>query len=258
MTEQANKPVVMPRPTAWNNIDTPSTGPVTARTPLEIDLYTSMRSPYAYLAMDRYVAMTQDYNLKINLRLIYPVAIRDAQFFLKAPNYRYLYDPHDMAREAKFRGIPYRWPVPDPVVMDNKALKVADHADQPHIFRLYRIGALLQLEHEDKAVAWIHRMFCLIWDGSTDNWQDLISGALDQVGLDGAAIEARAAADEGKYLNVIEENQIIARATGHAGVPNAVFRGEPFWGQDRIETLLWRLKLNGLTKRPGPLAAPLG
>jgi len=135
-----------------------------------------MRSPYAYLAMDRYVAMTQDYNLKINLRLIYPVAIRDAQFFLKAPNYRYLYDPHDMAREAKFRGIRYRWPVPDPVVMDNKALKVADHADQPHIFRLYRIGALLQLEHEDKAVAWIHRMFCLIWDGSTDNWQDLISG----------------------------------------------------------------------------------
>jgi hypothetical protein len=51
---------------------------------------------------------------------------------------------------------------------------------------------------------------------------------LDEVGLDGAAIEARAAADEGKYLNVIEENQIIARATGHAGVPNAVFRGEPF------------------------------
>ena len=49
-----------------------------------------MRSPYAYLAMDRYVAMTQDYNLKINLRLIYPVAIRDVQFFLKAPNYRYL------------------------------------------------------------------------------------------------------------------------------------------------------------------------
>jgi 2-hydroxychromene-2-carboxylate isomerase len=32
-------------------------------------------------------------------------------------------------------------------------------------------------------------------------------------------------------------------------VPTFVFKGEPFFGQDRIDLLLWRLKQNGLETR---------
>jgi hypothetical protein len=32
-------------------------------------------------------------------------------------------------------------------------------------------------------------------------------------------------------------------------VPTTVFRGEPFFGQDRLELLLWRLRQNGLEAR---------
>ena len=38
-------------------------------------------------------------------------------------------------------------------------------------------------------------------------------------------------------------------AAGHWGVPTSVFAGEPFFGQDRLELLLWRLRQHGLRHR---------
>ena len=38
-------------------------------------------------------------------------------------------------------------------------------------------------------------------------------------------------------------------AEHHWGVPTMVFNDEPFFGQDKIELLIWRLKQNGLTAR---------
>ena len=35
----------------------------------------------------------------------------------------------------------------------------------------------------------------------------------------------------------------------HTGVPLFVFEGEPFFGQDRMDMLIWRLKQHGLTER---------
>jgi 2-hydroxychromene-2-carboxylate isomerase len=34
-------------------------------------------------------------------------------------------------------------------------------------------------------------------------------------------------------------------------VPTFVFDGEPFFGQDRFELLVWRLGQHGLTRRAG-------
>jgi len=36
---------------------------------------------------------------------------------------------------------------------------------------------------------------------------------------------------------------------GHWGVPTFVFESEPFFAQDRIDLLLWRMQGKGLTKR---------
>jgi 2-hydroxychromene-2-carboxylate isomerase len=48
---------------------------------------------------------------------------------------------------------------------------------------------------------------------------------------------------------VIEENQNALTKAGHWGVPTMAFKGEPFFGQDRIDLLLWRLKQHGLKER---------
>ena len=58
------------------------------------------------------------------------------------------------------------------------------------------------------------------------------------------------AADPAKYDRVIETNQRDHLAAGHWGVPTMVFEGEPFFGQDRIDLLVWRLEQHGLRRRP--------
>ena len=49
-------------------------------------------------------------------------------------------------------------------------------------------------------------------------------------------------------MSEIEANQDALQASGHWGVPTMVFRDEPFFGQDRIDTLRWRLDLAGLAR----------
>jgi hypothetical protein len=39
------------------------------------------------------------------------------------------------------------------------------------------------------------------------------------------------------------------QSAGHWGVPLMVFEGEPFFGQDRFETLKWRMVQKGLKRR---------
>ena len=42
-------------------------------------------------------------------------------------------------------------------------------------------------------------------------------------------------------MEEIEANHAALEEAGHWGVPTMVFEGEPFFGQDRIDTLRWRL-----------------
>ena len=44
-----------------------------------------------------------------------------------------------------------------------------------------------------------------------------------------------------------QANQRELEAAGHWGVPTMVFDGEPFFGQDRIDLLLWRMRQHGLS-----------
>jgi 2-hydroxychromene-2-carboxylate isomerase len=44
-------------------------------------------------------------------------------------------------------------------------------------------------------------------------------------------------------------NANIQSQSGHGGVPLMIFRGEPFFGQDRFDQFFWRLRQNGLTER---------
>ena len=48
---------------------------------LEFDLFWSFRSPYSYLATKRIVAMEKAFKLKVNVRPVYPIAVRLDGFF---------------------------------------------------------------------------------------------------------------------------------------------------------------------------------
>ena len=55
---------------------------------LRADLYWSFRSPYSWLAIGRYREMVEDYDLDIALKPVYPLAIRQPDFFARShPNW---------------------------------------------------------------------------------------------------------------------------------------------------------------------------
>jgi len=72
---------------------------------------------------------------------------------------------------------------------------------------------------------------------------------MPRAGLDLAALETEAAAQAARLDAAIADNQRALEAAGHWGVPTMVFEGEPFFGQDRIDLLVWRLRQHGLRER---------
>ena len=214
---------------------------------LHADLFFSFRSPYSYLAIGRYRAMAEEYDLAIALRTVLPIAIRDPSIlFTGSPNVgRYIFI--DAARSAQMLGIPYRWPRPDPVVQNLATREIA--ADQPHIHRLCRMGQAA--ERRGKGLAFADEVSRVIWSGSVDDWHlgDHIAEACARAGLDFAELEVEAAADAAALDAEIAANQSALEAAGHWGVPTLVFQGEPFFGQDRIAMAQWRMEQHGLTRR---------
>lgn len=213
---------------------------------LSIDLYWSFRSPYSYLATPRLVDMARDYDLDIKVRPVYPLAVRQPHFFDRVTAQWVAYLLRDTFRIAEMHDIPYRWPRPDPVKIDLETRYAVP--DQPYIHRLTRLGCAA--EEDGHGLAFLDEVSRVIW-GGTENWHegDHLAKAAARAGLDLAALDARMDADPGKYEAIIQANQKAHDDAGHWGVPCMVFQDEPFFGQDRLDVLLWRLKQNGLQAR---------
>jgi 2-hydroxychromene-2-carboxylate isomerase len=211
------------------------------------DLFFSFRSPYSYLAVGRYRAMAEEYDLDITLRTVLPIAIRDPSIlFTGNPNVgRYIV--RDCMRAGEFLGIPIKWPRPDPVVQNLMTREIAE--EQPHIHRLCRLGQAAT--RRGKGLAFAAEVAPLIWDGTVEGWNegDHLARAATRAGLDFAELEAEAAKDAAALDAEIAENQQALEAAGHWGVPTLVFEGEPFFGQDRIDMAKWRMEQKGLSKR---------
>lgn len=210
-----------------------------------IDTYWSFRSPYSYLATPDLLQVQNEYDVKVHLRVVLPLAVRSkATVFdpsnMKPAKYLLL----DSVRRAQFLGLPYVFPPkPDPVVQDLKTFQVAD--EQPYIFRLCKLG--VEAERRGLGLEFAAAVSRLIMSG-TDGWDqgDHLKDAAASAGL--SLVELDDAIADGNHIDEIERNHENLDAAGHWGVPTMVVRGEPFFGQDRIETLRWRLDQYGLRK----------
>jgi 2-hydroxychromene-2-carboxylate isomerase len=214
---------------------------------LEVDLFWSFRSPYSYIALHKVRRLVTEFDLDIRARPVYPLAVRSPDFFTRVDPLFSSYVRRDSVRIAEYEGIPFRFPRPDPIVQDMKTLAIA--TEQPYIRRLTRLGAAAQ--RAGRSLALVDEVGRLLWDGRVENWHegDHLAKALNRAGFDLDALNAAMSADPAPYDRTIEENQRDQRAAGHWGVPTFVFQGEPFFGQDRIDLLLWRLRQHGLRAR---------
>jgi 2-hydroxychromene-2-carboxylate isomerase len=78
-----------------------------------------------------------------------------------------------------------------------------------------------------------------------------LAQAVARAGLDLAELAAAISApgETERLDSIISANQAAQREGGHYGVPLMVFEGEPFFGQDRFDQLVWRMGQRGLAKR---------
>ena len=214
---------------------------------LSVDLFFSFRSPYSYLALPKTKRLVAEYDATVNLRPVYPLAVRVPGFFKKTNPQFARYVVLDSSRVAQHENIPFRFPRPDPIVQDMTTLEVA--TKQPYIHRLTRLGAMAQLEGH--SLTFVDAIARVLWDGSVKGWNegDHLARAAEKAGFDLAAMDAAVAADPDRYEAIITANEKDHVASGHWGVPTFVFENEPFFGQDRIELLIWRMQSKGLCRR---------
>ncbi|HKC52895.1 MAG TPA: DsbA family protein [Myxococcota bacterium] len=213
---------------------------------LEIDLFWSFRSPYSYLATPRLVGLARRYDLDVHVRPVLPIAVRIDGFFDRVNPLWPPYLFRDTFRIAESLGLPFAWPSPDPIVQDLATRKVA--AEQPYIYRLTRLGTLAA--ERGLGLAFLDELSRVIF-GGVSGWNQggHLADAAKRAGCDLEEMDALVLREAARLDAVIEENQSALTKAGHWGVPTLAFKGEPFFGQDRIELMVWRLKQHGLKER---------
>jgi 2-hydroxychromene-2-carboxylate isomerase len=208
-----------------------------------VEVYWSFRSPYSYLATPGMLALREQFAVEVNLRPVLPIALRAPNFFSPENMLKIRYILTDWPRRAQFLGMAHEWPSPDPIVQDLATYKIAD--EQPYIYRLTMLG--VEAQRQGKGIDFAAQVAALLF-GGTKQWDEgeHLALAAARAGLDLAHMEAEIA--EGSHREEIDKNQTSLEAAGHTGVPTFVFDGEPFFGQDRIGTLMWRLDQHALRR----------
>jgi 2-hydroxychromene-2-carboxylate isomerase len=199
----------------------------------ELDYFYSFRSPYSYLSGPRAFALPDRFEVKLRFRGVIPMAMR-GQAVSRAKR---LHTIRDVAREAHRLGMPFGR-IHDPI---------GEGAERCLLVAAYAVD-------QERA-----REFVL--SGGQGIWGEAISveserglrQVSERAGLDWKQCE-RALRDPAYHKRVEQDTQALAEA-GLWGVPVLVFRGEPFWGQDRIGAVETALRDAGLQRVAGAAVA---
>ena len=209
-----------------------------------VNLFYSFRSPYSYLATPDALALERDFAVQVQLRPVFPLALRQPDFFSPENVKRAKYIMLDWPRRAEMLGLPHHWPSPDPIVQDMKSYAIA--SEQPYIYRLTYLG--VEAQRRRRGIQFAAEVARVIFGGTRD-WHlgDHLKNAAARAGLDLDSMD-EAIADPASHRKEVEANQVELESAGHWGVPTFEFSGEPFFGQDRIDTLRWQLEKSSLRR----------
>ncbi len=209
-----------------------------------IDLYFSFRSPYSYLSTPGALDVVKKYDVDIRLKPVLPLALRVPDFFNAANMKKIQYILLDWTRRAEMLGLPHAWPSPDPIVQELTELKIAD--EQPYIYRLIYLG--IEAERSGHGLPFAAEVSKMIFGGTKD-WDqgDHMAKAAERVGLNLAQME-EAIADPASHKAELEDNMKAQDKCGHYGVPTFVYNHEPYFGQDRIDSLCFQLDKDNLKR----------
>jgi len=215
---------------------------------MKIDLYFSYRSPYSYLILPRMLKLKEKYDIEINFKVVYPIAIRMPEWF-EGKNFFtfFFFKMIDMRLQAKKLGIPFTSKLkPDPIRQNIMTGKISSH--QPYIFDICHLGQMAQIKGVGMEFAF--EVSSLIF-GGVDNWNtdENLSEAAKKVGLDLNQLRESVNVHEEEIIGQIKQNQVDQLNAGHHGVPLTVIGDKHFFGQDQFDKIMETLKEKGLKER---------
>ena len=215
---------------------------------MKIDLYFSYRSPYSYLILPRMLKLKEKYDVEINFKVVYPIAIRMPEWF-EGKNFFtfFFFKMIDMRLQAKKLGIPFTSKLkPDPIRQNIMTGKISSH--QPYIFDICHLGQMAQMKGVGMEFAF--EVSSLIF-GGVENWNtdENLSEAAKKVGLDLTQLRESVNVHEEEIIGQIKQNQVDQLNAGHHGVPLTVIGDKHFFGQDQFDKIMETLKENGLKER---------
>ena len=215
---------------------------------MKIDLYFSYRSPYSYLILPRMLKLKEKYDIEINFKVVYPIAIRMPEWF-EGKNFFtfFFFKMIDMRLQAKKLGIPFTSKLkPDPIRQNIMTGKISSH--QPYIFDICHLGQMAQMKGVGMEFAF--EVSSLIF-GGVENWNtdENLSKAAKKVGLDLKQLRESVNVHEEEIISQIKQNQVDQLNVGHHGVPLTVIGDKYFFGQDQFKKIMKTLEENGLKER---------
>ena len=185
-----------------------------------LEFFHSFRSPYSYLALERYMDIADAFGLELKIRPVMPMVMRGMQ----VPNVKLLYIAADTSRESRRLDIPFG--------------KMAD----PVGAGVERCMAVLQYAIEEKR----EREFLLnagvaIWSKAIDVSTDTgLRKVTAKTGLFWPA--AKSAIDDQQWRDEADENRQSMMQSGSWGVPTIRLGDYTIWGQDRDWMLVRHLE----------------
>ena len=194
-----------------------------------IDFYFSYRSPYSYLILPRMLKLKNEYNLDINFKIVYPLAIRMPEWFKNKNIFFFVPFIMDFKKKAKKLNIPLNMPIkPDPIRQNTITGKISSH--QPYIFDVCHMGQVMS--NRGKGIEFAFELSTLIW--SVKNWNNdsLLEKVFAEFGEDLYEVRKTAMKDEPRIIDEIKNNQEDQKIAGHHGVPLNVYKGKYYFGQD--------------------------
>jgi 2-hydroxychromene-2-carboxylate isomerase len=190
----------------------------------EVKMYSDYKSPFAYLAFDPAFALERKYNVRLRW-IPFQLRIKGRGERSLYSEYKARYSYLDARRWAAPRGIVIRGP-----------LKVYDST--PAL-----IGGLFASEH-GRLIDYSRKVYELFFrrELEIDQFQ-AIAQVIENAGLSGADYRDYVS---GRGPDAWASAQHEAEQDHVFGVPLFIFRGEPFWGHDRLPLLEQRLAEAGL------------
>ena len=194
-----------------------------------IDFYFSYRSPYSYLILPRMLKLKNEYNLDINFKIVYPLAIRMPEWFKNKNIFFFVPFIMDFKKKAKRLNMPLNMPIkPDPIRQNTITGKISSH--QPYIFDVCHMGQVMS--NRGKGIEFAFELSTLIW--SVKNWNNdsLLEKVFAEFGEDLYEVRKTAKKNESRIIDEIKSNQEDQKIAGHHGVPLNVYKGKYYCGQD--------------------------